>query len=176
MNIWNPADEKVDDIIGKMLSELHQIDQIFYHWSWYIFPRVLEFYSDPFTKLRFLFKYGIDINATDHSWDNLVDCPTKISLSRRPRPIIQLIFRTGLYYSFDHSAWIGLIQKLQIRDTKENGFLDQFWNQFEFKLPIKGGMNSPINGNESFLKEQVNLTSIEKPSSTPLHCEQYLLR
>lgn len=134
LNVWNPDDEKTDDIIGKLLSELHQVDQIFYHWSWYIFPRVLEFYSDPSHKLRFLFKYGIEINAKDHSWDNLLDCPTKISLSRRPRPIIQLLFRTGLYYSFDHGAWAGLVEKLKLRDVEEPGFLDEFWKQFEIEL------------------------------------------
>ena len=173
MDIWDPADEKIDDIIGKLLLELHQVDQIFYHWSWYIFPRVLEFYDDPHHKLRFLFKYAIEINATDHSWDNLLDCPTKISLSRRPRPIIQegfqtdtgqtalsanhlsslralinqranskylfeippqLLFRTGLYYSFENGAWVGLVEKLKHRDQKEPGFLDEFWKQFQIEL------------------------------------------
>ena len=134
LDLWNPADEKVDDVIGKLLSELHQVDQIFYHWSWYIFPRVLEFYSDPSQKLRFLFKYGIEINAKDHSWNNLLDCPTKISLSRRPRPIIQLLFRTGMYYSFEHSKWVGLVEKLKLRDDGEPGFLNDFWKQFEIEL------------------------------------------
>ena len=134
LDVWNPADEKVDDVIGKLLSELHQVDQIFYHWSWYIFPRVLEFYSDPCQKLRFLFKYGIEINAKDHSWNNLLDCPTKISLSRRPRPIIQLLFRTGMYYSFEHSKWVGLVEKLKLRDDGEPGFLNDFWKQFEIEL------------------------------------------
>ena len=134
MDIWDPADETIDDTIGKLLSELHQVDQIFYHWSWYIFPRVLEFYDDPHHKLRFLFQYAIEINATDHSWDNLLDCPTKISLSRRPRPIIQLLFRTGLYYSFENGAWIGLVEKLKYRDQKEPGFLDEFWKQFQIEL------------------------------------------
>ena len=134
LDVWNPADEKVDDVIGKLLSELHQVDQIFYHWSWYIFPRVLEFYSDPYQKLRFLFKYGIEINAKDHSWNNLLDCPTKISLSRRPRPIIQLLFRTGMYYSFEHSKWVGLVEKLKLRDDREPGFLNDFWKQFEIEL------------------------------------------
>lgn len=169
LTVWNPSDEKVDDIIGKLLSELHQVDQIFYHWSWYIFPRVLELYSEPHEKLRFLFKYGIEINDKDHSWNNLLDCPTKISLSRRPRPIIQLLFRTGLYYSFEHSAWVGLVEKLKLRDDGEPGFLNDFWHQFEIELNESRHSSLWEQDGRDFEGESVILKMKNIKMNIPLH-------
>ena len=119
LECWDSQNEEVDHIIGTLLAEMHQLDQMFYHWSWYVFPRVLDFYQQPSSKLRFLFKYAVSLNQVDHSWNNLPDHPAKISLGRRPRPVLHLLYRTASYHQYDHKVWEELISRLKMRDSKE---------------------------------------------------------
>ena len=101
---WSPEDEKLDQIFSELLEKIHQVDQLFYHWAWYVFPRILDFYETPAQKIRFLYKC-VNINNTEHVWNNLPDHPAKISLGRRPRPIMQLIYRIAANDGTNELTW-----------------------------------------------------------------------
>ena len=77
LECWDPNDEDVDNVICTLLEKMHQENQMFYHWSWYVFPRVLDFYEDPQRKLRFLFKCCVSLNDVNHIWNNQTDHPAK---------------------------------------------------------------------------------------------------
>ena len=128
---WNPEDEKYDDIFCSLLEKIHQIDQLFYHWAWYVFPRILDFYRTPNQKIRFLYKC-IDINNTDHVWNNLPDHPAKISLGRRPRPIMQLIYRVAATGGTDESTW--KIFYAKINSQGNQGYVKNFWKYLKLEL------------------------------------------
>ena len=134
LECWNPNDEDVDNVICTLLEKMHQENQLFYHWSWYVFPRVLDFYQHPKQKLRFLFKCAVSVNDTDHAWNNLPDHPAKISLGRRPRPILHLLYRTALFNKFDHKAWEELATRMKLREQTEPGFCEKFWASFKMEL------------------------------------------
>ena len=127
-------DEDSDKIIGFWLCEAHKLHVLFYHWSWYIFTKILQFYEDPICKLRFLFHISTKLNESDHAWGNVPDDPVRVSLGRRPRPILQYLFRTAHYYNFNTTIWKEVAIRINTRDEIENGFAKSFWVQFKSEL------------------------------------------
>ena len=129
-----PEDESTDDILCFWLSEIHTMNNIFYHWSWYVFVKILKFYEKPEHKIRFLFNISSKINEIDHTWGTVPDDPIRVSLGRRPRPILQLLLRTAYYNNFEHKTWKSLALKINHKDEKDPGFAKKFWIQFKSEL------------------------------------------
>ena len=110
------------------------MNNIFYHWSWYVFIKILNFYEKPEHKIRFLFNISSKMNAIDHTWGTVPDDPIRVSLGRRPRPILQLLLRTAYHYNFDHKAWKELALRINLKDENFPGFAKNFWIQFKSEL------------------------------------------
>ena len=72
----------------KILATVHKVNETFYHWSWYIFPRILEHYTYMDEAISFLMTAAQNLNASPHIWEGHPDGELD-SLGRRPRPILQ---------------------------------------------------------------------------------------
>ena len=77
----------------KLLSGAHKINDMFYHWTWYVFPRILEHYTFVYESIEFLIEAAVSINLEEHVWQGEIDDIKTISLGRRPRPVFQLFWR-----------------------------------------------------------------------------------
>ena len=76
-----------------LFANLHKINDVLYHFAWYIFPRTLEHYTHLSEAIDFLIEAATTINLDEHVWHGEVDDVSTISLGRRPRPIFQLFWR-----------------------------------------------------------------------------------
>ena len=94
----SPEKPDIDEAIASMIGKMHTVDQMFYHWGWYMFPMVLNHYNHPTTLIRFLKNHSLCINEIIHRWNGMEDDYVRISLARRPRPIMQLLFRFASFY------------------------------------------------------------------------------
>ena len=130
---WTPENENLENIFSTLLEKVHQVDQLFYHWAWYVFPRILDFYRTPEQKIKFLYKC-IDINNTDHVWNNLPDHPAKISLGRRPRPIMQLIHRLAAEDGTNKHTWTKFYATIKGINQKDPDYIKKFWRYLKLEL------------------------------------------
>ena len=130
---WSPENEEHDDVFHTLLEKAHQINQIFYHWGWYVFPRILDFYETPDQKIRFLYKCT-EINNMEHVWNDLPDHPVKISLGRRPRPIMNLIYRIAAANGTDTDTWKHFHAKMRSKEENEPSFMIRMWKSFKLEL------------------------------------------
>ena len=130
---WSPENEEHDHTFHTLLEKAHQVHQILYHWAWYVFPRIMDFYNTPEQKIRFLYKCA-EINNTDHVWNNLPDHPAKISLGRRPRPIMNLIYRIAAVEGTGKTVWKRFYAKLKYKEENDPFFMLRFWKSFKLEL------------------------------------------
>ena len=93
----------------------------------------MDFYETPTQKIRFLYKC-VDINNTDHIWNNLPDHPAKISLGRRPRPIMQLIHRIAAVEGTDESTWKKFYAMIKHKEQNRAGYMKDFWRYLKLEL------------------------------------------
>ena len=69
-----PVDCKLTNShLCRMLSKAHTIDEIFYHWSWYVFPRILEHFTQMENAITFLIEASQSINRDPHVWEGHPD-------------------------------------------------------------------------------------------------------
>ena len=169
LECWDPNDEDVDNVICTLLEKMHQENQMFYHWSWYVFPRVLDFYEDPQQKLRFLFQCCVSLNDVNHTWNNQTDHPAKQSRGQRPRPILQLIYRTATFDEFNQTAFEELAARMKEREEVEPGFCDNFWASFKMEM-IEGRTSSLWEeAGRKFERQPRDATSEDLAYNMPIH-------
>ena len=133
LDTWSPEDEENDAKFCILLEKMHQTHQLFYHWAWYVFPRILDFYNTPEQKIRFLYKCT-NINNTEHVWNDLPDHPARISLGRRPRPIMQLIYRIANTEGQNNDTWKKFYIKIESICEKSPVQINNFWKAFKLEL------------------------------------------
>ena len=69
-----PVDCKLTNrLLCRILSHAHTIDEIFYHWSWYVFPRILEHFEFMEDAITFLIEASQSINRDPHVWEGHPD-------------------------------------------------------------------------------------------------------
>ena len=165
---WTPEDIELDITISTLLEKIHQVDQLFYHWAWYVFPRILDFYETPDQKIRFLLRC-VNINNTDHVWNNLPDHPAKISLGRRPRPIMQLIHRIAANEGTTDATWKKMYAKIKAEDQKNPGYIQNFWRYFKLEL-IEARTSSIWENAGKGFEQEPRIQTIENTKwNLPLH-------
>ena len=165
---WSPEEEENDERFCILLEKMHQINELFYHWSWYVFPRILDFYNTPEQKIRFLYKCT-KINSTEHVWDNLPDHPARISLGRRPRPIMQLIYRIANNEGQDERIWDRFYAKIKSILNDDAEALDIFWKSFKLEL-IEARSSSVWEDAGKGFEQEPKLPSVDNIKwNIPLH-------
>ena len=117
--------------LAKLLSSVHRINDVFYHWSWYVFPRVLEHFTMVDDCLQFLLEASIKINDEPHRWEGDVDNPATSSLGRRPRPIFQLFWRWTVFHDYQEAAFVTLFN---IMKSKGAGFMSKLWAAWKLEF------------------------------------------
>ena len=109
----------------RLLSESHKINGMFYHWAWYVFPRIMEHYTDVNESIEFLIEAAVTINLEEHVWQGEVDDISTISLGRRPRPIFQLFWRFAFTNDYQEDAFVELFERLNSHETED--YLEKMW-------------------------------------------------
>ena len=61
--------EEMNKNLCHLLGNAHRIHEVFYHWSWYMFPKVLEHFTSP----EFLLEASTTVNAEVHVWQGVPD-------------------------------------------------------------------------------------------------------
>ena len=119
-------------ILCKFLGNIHKINDVFYHFAWYVFPRILEHYTHVSEAIDFLIEAATVINLEEHVWHGEVDDVSTISLGRRPRPIFQLFWRWAVYNNYQESAFVQLFKIMERRDDPE--YMSKLWTGWEKEL------------------------------------------
>ena len=117
--------------LAKLLSSVHRINDVFYHWSWYVFPRVLEHFTMVDDCLQFLLEASIQINEDPHRWEGEADNPATSSLGRRPRPIFQLFWRWTVFNDYQEAAFVTLFR---IMKSKGEEFMSKLWSAWKLEF------------------------------------------
>ena len=106
----------------QLLGQVHKIDEIFYHWSWYAFPHIIQHFTYVDEAVTFLIAASTTINLTPHTWEGQPDKESD-SLGRRPRPIMQLLWRTAMFSNYQESGFVRLFRRL----VERNVDFDKMW-------------------------------------------------
>ena len=51
-----------------LLANVHTINDMFYHWAWYVFPRIMEHFTFVHESIEFLIEAAVTINLKEHIW------------------------------------------------------------------------------------------------------------
>ena len=116
----------------KLLSGAHKINDMFYHWAWYVFPRIMEHYTFVHESIEFLIEAAVTINLEEHVWQGEIDDVSTISLGRRPRPVFQLFWRYAFSNDYQEDAFIKLFKRL--KSNKNEKYFDKMWKCWEKEL------------------------------------------
>ena len=117
--------------LAKLMSSVHRLNDVFYHWSWYVFPRVLEHFTMVDDCMQFLLEASTQINEDPHSWEGEVDNPATSSLGRRPRPIFQLFWRWAVFNDYQEAAFVTLFK---IMKSKGEKFMSNLWAAWKLEF------------------------------------------
>ena len=115
-----------------LLGNLHKINDVLYHFAWYIFPRTLEHYTHVSESIDFLIEAATTINLEEHVWQGEIDDVSSVSLGRRPRPIFQLFWRWAIYHNYQESAFVRLFKIMQNHEDPE--YMIKLWTGWEKEL------------------------------------------
>ena len=119
-------DAKFNVTLCRLLSQIHTINDMFYHWSWYVFPRIMEHYTEVHASIEFLLEAVTTINADEHVWQGERDDVATISLGRRPRPIFHLFWRLAFSNDYQESAFVRLFKRMKLRDDSDK-YMKLLW-------------------------------------------------
>lgn len=117
--------------INPLQGNLHTINAVFYHFSWYVFPRILECYTYAMDEIDFLIEAATVLNLEEHSWQGEID-DASVSLGRKPRPIFQLFWRWALYNNYQETSFVDLFTRLKNREDPD--YMKKLWVGWEKEL------------------------------------------
>ena len=118
--------------LSNLLGNLHKINDVLYHFAWYVFPRILEHYTHVSESINFLIEAATTINLEEHVWQGEIDNVSTVSLGRRPRPIFQLFWRWAMYHNYQESAFVKLFKIMQSHEDPD--YMAKLWIGWEKEL------------------------------------------
>ena len=116
--------EEMNKNLCRLLGNAHRIHEVFYHWSWYMFPKVLEHFTSP----EFLLEAATTVNVNEHVWQGVSDDLDHERSGRRPRPVMQLFWRWALFHNYQEKSFERLFYRVKSRGPD---YVASFWQQFE---------------------------------------------
>ena len=154
------------------LGNIHKINQLFYHFAWYVFPRILEHYTHVSEAIDFLIEAATVINLEEQVWHGEVaetSTPQsrRDSRKRRPRPIFQLFWRCAVYNNYQESAFVELFQIMKHHDDPE--YMSKLWTAWEKELAEARVSSFWEEPGYDFLVKPGPLTYRQIDGNLPLH-------